>query len=118
MDPSSDQFSALRSDLTALGEAAVLTCLRIQGPGAGFTLDVLDRYAQALSRLTTIYTVSADREYVRALVANEVQGGRFADGGRVLVFNDGRQSIGGLAVRRNELYAAIETLRRGNMPRD
>ena len=107
---------AIPNDLTMLGEAAVLACLRVRGPSSGFTLAVLNLYAKALSRLATIYVVSEDREHIRALVADELQGGKFRDGGREIVFSDGRAKIRRLAVRLKELRPAIDSLKRDGPP--
>lgn len=107
---------ALQNDLTMLGEAAVLACLRVKGPSSGFTLAVLNLYAQALSRLATIYVVSEDREHIRALAPGDLQGGKFRDGGREVVFTDGRAKISRLAVRLRELHPAIEALKRDGPP--
>lgn len=109
---------AIPNDLTMLGEAAVLARLRVKGPTSGFTVAVLNRYAQALSRLATIYAVSEDRAHIRALAPRDLEGGKFRDGGREVVFNDGRAKIGRLAVRLRELHPAIAALKREGAPSD
>lgn len=113
MDRSED---AIPNDLTMLGEAAVLACLRVKGPSSGFSFAVLNLYAQALSRLLTIYEVSEDRKQVRSLSPGELQGGKFRDGGREVAFSDGRTKISRLAVRLRELHPAIEALKRDRPP--
>src|SRR3954464_13725267 len=107
---------AVPNDLTMLGEAAVLACLRVKGPSSGFSLAVVNLYAQALSRLITIYVLSEDRKQVRARAPGELQGGKFRDGGREVAFSDGRTKISRLAVRLRELHPAIEALKRGSAP--
>jgi hypothetical protein len=107
---------AIPNDLTMLGEAAVLACLRVKGPSSGFSLAVLNLYAQALSRLATIYVLSDDPKLVRSLSPGDLEGGKFRDGGREVVFSDGRTKISRLAVRLKELHPAIEALKRGSSP--
>lgn len=110
------QEDAIPNDLTMLGEAAVLACLRVKGPSSGFSVPVLNLYAQALSRLVTLYALSDDRKQVRSLSPGDLEGGKFRDGGREVVFSDGRTKIGRLAVRLKELHPAIEALKRGSPP--
>jgi hypothetical protein len=107
---------AIPNDLTPLGEASVLACLRVTGPSSGFTLAVLNLYAQALSRLVTIYVCSENGNQIRTLAYGDLKGGKFRDGGREVTFADGRAKIIRLAVRLAELHPAIEALKRNAPP--
>jgi len=107
---------AIPNDLTPLGEASVLACLRVTGPTSQFTLAVLNLYAQALSRLVTIYVCSENGKQIRALASGDLKGGKFRDGGREVTFADGRAKLTRLAVRLTELHRAIEALKRNAPP--
>ena len=71
-----------------------------------------DRNGTILSRFATIYAVSEDRKDIRALGPDDLRGGQFRDGGREIVFPDGRTKLTGLAMRRSELAWAIDALKR------
>jgi len=87
-----------------------------QGAQLGFQFGGVESLAQALSRLATIYVLSDDPKQVRSLSPGDLEGGKFRDGGREVVFSDGRTKISRLAVRLKELHPAIEALKRGSSP--
>lgn len=73
----------------------------------------LDRLAQKLARLATLYSVSEDRKSIVALGSHDTHRGRFKMAGRVMEFRDGRSAITGLAVTLTSLKAAIDRLNAG-----
>ena len=73
----------------------------------------LDRLAQKLARLATLYSVSEDRKSIVALGLHDMRRGRFKMAGKVVEFPDGRRAITGLAVTLTSLNAAIDRLNAG-----
>jgi hypothetical protein len=101
----------LLNDLVAMPIAATLAYLRLTGRNDKVTEAQMDAMAAELARLITVYSVSDSRDSVQALGPDDTQGGRFRQAGKVVEFDDGRR-IGGLAVTRTSLDAAIEALKR------
>jgi hypothetical protein len=105
-----DRDGAL-NDLVSMPIAATLAYLRLTGRNEKVTEAQMDAMAAEIARLITVYSVSENRDSVRALGPDDTQGGRFRQAGKVVEFADGRR-IGGLAVTRTSLDAAIEALKR------
>jgi hypothetical protein len=101
----------LLEDLVPMPEAALLA--HLSAFGMDHTISRLHRedMAQTLARLLTVYAVSDDRETVRRLAAADLEGGFFAEGGRVVRFKDRRAPITGLAVTRSALKAAVAAVK-------
>ena len=71
--------------------------------------DRLDGAAEALASLAPIYRTDGDEPLVVA--GSALATGRFTDGAETLRFSDGRESISALAIRRGDLYTAIEQIK-------
>jgi hypothetical protein len=112
-DPSErEKRHKLLDELVAMPLAATLAYLRTTGKNVKLGDAELDRMAEELSRLITLYSVSEARDSVVALGPDDTQGGRFKKAGNVVEFSDGRAPITGLAVTRTSLNAAIDALKR------
>lgn len=100
------------NDLVSLAEAAVTAYMHTAGPAT--TLSELQRndMGERLARVLTLYSISDDRESVRALTAADLEGGTFSQGARIITFRDGRPPIANLAVTRTSLKAAIGRMRK------
>jgi hypothetical protein len=98
------------SELIPMAEAAITAYRDVVGAGS---ISVVGRnvMAQILSDVLTPYACAADKS-VRALTADEIRGGIFADGGRQIAFADGRAPITDIAVTRGGLNAAMEVMKR------
>lgn len=101
----------LLADLVPMPEAALLTHLSAFGMDHTISRLHRDDMAQALARLVPVYAVSDDRQTVWSLAAADLEGGFFAEGGRVVRFTDGRPPITGLAVTRSALKAAVAAVK-------
>ena len=99
--------------MVTMAEAVVTACTEVEMPLPRTISDATrNQYAMLLSRLVTVYTISADQTDVRELDRELIAGGTFRDGGREIVFKDGRESIGNLAITRPALRGAIEVVKR------
>ena len=92
-------------------EAALLAYLSAFGIDQTISRLNRDGMAETLARLVTLYSVSPDGTRVRCLTPAELRGGVFAEGGKWLRFPDQREPIGGLAVTRTALKAALAALK-------
>ena len=101
----------LLEDLVPMPEAALLAHLSAFGMDHTISRLHRDDMARMLARLVTVYAVSDDRETVWRLAAADLEGGFFAEGGRVVRFKDGRAPITGLAVARSALKAAVAAVK-------
>ena len=106
----------LLKDLVSLAEASLMA--HISAFGIDNTISRIHRndMAESLAKLLTVYAVSNDRLTVRRLTPADLQGGIFADGGRVVRFRDDRDPITGLAVTREALKAAVIALKDTRKP--
>lgn len=93
--------------------AATWAHARTTGRSVKATDAELERLAQKLARLATLYSVSRDRRSIVALGPHDTHGGRFRMAGNVMEFRDGRSAITGLAVTLTSLNAAIDRLNAG-----
>lgn len=98
-------------ELVPMQEAALLAYLSAFGIDHTISRLSRDDMAETLAQLVTIYSVSADRTTIRCLTPADLQGGTFAEGGKWLRFGDRREPIGGLAVTRTALKAAVAALK-------
>lgn len=78
--------------------------------------DRLDIAAVALSSLAPIYRTDGDEP--RIVTEPALAAGRFTDGAEILRFSDGTESISDLAIRRGDLYAAIEQIKMARAARN
>jgi hypothetical protein len=101
----------LLEDLVPMPEAALLAHLSAFGMDHTISRLHRDDMAQTLARLLTVYAVSDDRGSVQRLADADLEGGSFAEGGRVVRFKDGREPITGLAVTRTALKAAVAAVK-------
>lgn len=99
------------NDLVTMAEACVTAFVEVEGSIAQVPGAARNRFAELLSQLVCVYTLSADRQHVRALSQSDRHGGAFRDGGREIAFTDGRAPIHDLAVTRTSLKAAIGALK-------
>ncbi|HVL35194.1 MAG TPA: hypothetical protein VM489_05935 [Burkholderiales bacterium] len=104
-------------ELVAMPEAALLVHIAASGIDATISRLHRDDMAETLARLIPVYSVGEDGRPLRSLAWPDLQGGIFAHGGRIVRFRDARASIGGLAVTRMGLKAAIAALKDARAPR-
>jgi hypothetical protein len=78
--------------------------------------DRLDIAAVALSSLAPIYRTDGDEPQI--VTEPALAAGRFIDGAEILRFSDGRGSISALAIRRGDLYIAIEQIKMARAARN
>lgn len=97
--------------LISVAEAAVIVCFEVgmTGPYASKNIDLM---ADTVAHLCTLYLMSSADETIRALQKKELRGGRFVDGAKRMVFEDGRPALERIAVTRTALGAALETIQR------
>lgn len=111
-DPKKEARHRLLNDFVTLPEAAVVAHVHTIALDATIPDAQRDEMAEQLSKLVTLYSLSDDRTNIRALSAEDMRGGTFTGGGRLITFKDGRPPITGLAVTRTALRAALEVLKR------
>jgi hypothetical protein len=99
-----------------VSEAAAIVCFEV-GMTGPYSLKNLDTMADTLAQLCTLYLTSSADETIRALQKEELRGGRFVDGARRMVFQDGRPAFEHLAVTRTALRAFTETIHRARTER-
>ena len=102
------------SDLLPLPVAAAIICDSLASHleaarATGAVHGRLDGAAVALASLAPIFRTDGDEPLVVAESA--LATGRFTDGAETLRFSDGRGSISALAIRRGDLYTAIEQIK-------
>jgi hypothetical protein len=71
--------------------------------------DRLDGAAVALASLAPIYRTDGDEPLV--IAESALATGRFTDGAETLRFSNGEEPISALAIRRGDLYTAIEQIK-------
>ena len=82
------------------------------GLSGAISEDHLNAMALELSKLLTVYVVSeAGAPTARALTADELQGGVFAERAGAITYPDGRPAIRELAVTSTALFAVLKVLR-------
>jgi len=109
--PQLDDSDRLLKELVPMQEASLQAYISAYGIETTITRMHRNDMAEILSQLLTLYSVSEDRKSVRRVRREELRGGIFADGGRVVRFRDERAAIGGLAVTREALEAAVAALK-------
>jgi hypothetical protein len=103
----------LLDELVFMYVAATWAHARTTGRNVKATEPELDRLAQTLARLATLYSVSEDRKSIVALGPHDTHGGRFKMAGKVMEFRDGRSALIGLAMTLTSLNEAIDRLNAG-----
>jgi hypothetical protein len=96
--------------LVPLSEAVLTACFQTGMSGAISKLKA-DAMVSILAQRCTVYLVSKDKT-VRALTSEELTKGTLVEGGRCMVFADGRERLQRLMVTRSALRAAIAAIRR------
>ena len=99
-----------------MAEAAAIFCFEA-GMTGPYSLGNLDLMAETVAQLCAIYLGSNADETIRALTQDDLRGGRFVDGGKRMVFSDGRPALEHLFVTRTALRAALALISRGRMTR-
>lgn len=94
-----------------MSEAAALAWLSTRRDAAKPGDAECEAMALQLSRLVAVYALSPSHEQIRTLTASDLRGGRFAERGDAVRFDDGRAPITGLCMTRAALNAAIKTLK-------
>ena len=94
-----------------LAEAAATFCFD-SGMTGPYSLRNLDLMAETVAKLCPIYLGSSADETIRALMEHDLRGGRFADGGKRMVFSDGRPALEHLFVTRTAFRAALALIAR------
>jgi hypothetical protein len=110
-EPQLDDSKRLLQELVPLYEASLLAYLSAYGIDTTITRMHRNDMAESLAQILTIYSVAEDRKTVRRVSREELQGGIFAEGGRLVRFRDDRPAIAGLAVTRSALDAAVAALK-------
>lgn len=97
--------------LVPITEAAAIMCFEagMTGPYSPRNIDIM---AETVARLCPLYLASSADETIRPLQKDEMRGGRFVDGAKRVVFEDGRPVLENLVVTRTALRAALETVQR------
>ena len=103
-------------ELVPMPEASLLAYISAFGIDTTITRMHRNDMAESLSQLLAVYAVSEDRKSIRRVSPDELRGGIFADGGRVVRFRDERGPITGLAVTREALKAAVAALKDTKKP--
>lgn len=73
------------------------------GTTGPYSLSNLDLMAGTVTELCTLYVVESADETMRPLQEDELRNGRFVDGARRMVFEDGRPALEHLVVTRTAL---------------
>ena len=94
-----------------VAEAVVIFCFEA-GMTGPYSLRDRDLMAETVVKLCTVYVGSNADETIRALTEDEVRGGRFVEGGKRMVFSDGRPALEHLFVTRTALRAALALMAR------
>jgi hypothetical protein len=100
------------NSLVSMPEAAAMAFISTAPGGRKPSEADSDAMALQLSRLVSLYALSPNREQIQTLTQSDLRGGRFAGGGEVLAFDDGRPEIRGICMTRAALKIALETLKR------
>jgi hypothetical protein len=79
------------------------------GPYSSKNLDLM---AGTVAELCTLYLASSADETMRPLHKEDLLGGRFVDGAKRMVFEDGRPPLEHLVVTRTSLRAATAVVQR------
>jgi hypothetical protein len=99
-----------------LAEAAATFCYE-SGMTGPYSLHNLDLMAITVARLCPVYLGSSADQTISALTEDHARGGRFADGGKRMVFSDGRPALEHLFVTRTALRAALALITRSGITR-
>jgi hypothetical protein len=111
-DPTREARHKFLNNAVTMTEAAFFACIETTGGTPRRIPAVeLNLMAGVLAALVNVFSVADDRSTVKQLGKETLKGGTFSEGGRVLMFVDGRSSIGDLVVTRNEFKAALEILK-------
>jgi hypothetical protein len=104
---------ALRNELMLLEVATALAFDRLFGrePLMKSTPQARDRIAHAMAALVSIYTFDEQKASIHELRYDDLRRGRFSEGGRQLLYSDGRKPLLRVAVRNADLGQAINRLR-------
>jgi hypothetical protein len=116
LSPEEQATERLLKELVPLQEAAMLAYISAYGIDTTITRIQRNDMAESLSKLLSVYAVSDDRKSIRRVGAEDLQGGIFADGGKIVRFRDDREAITGLAVTREALKAAVAALKDTKKP--
>src|SRR5919108_2282634 len=111
MRATSSEETAVPGELVSMPEAALIAYIAAFGIDTTISRLHRNNMAETLSRLLTVYSVSADGASVRKLTQADLRGGSFTEGGRSIRFADEREPISGLAVMRQGLKAAVAALK-------
>ena len=109
--PELDDSERLLRELVPMQEASLQAYISAYGIETTITRMHRNDMAESLSQLLMLYSVSEDRKSVRRVSREELRGGIFAEGGRIVRFRDDRPTISGLAVTRAALEAAVAALK-------
>jgi hypothetical protein len=115
-DKATDGPNRLMNELVPMPEAALLAYISAYGIDSTITRIHRNDMAEVLVRLLEIYAVSDDGKAVRRVELQELEGGIFSDGGRIVRFRDDREAISNLAVTRGALKAAVAALKDTKKP--
>jgi hypothetical protein len=97
--------------LVPLAEAAAIMCFEV-GMTGPYSLHNIDTMADTIAQLCTLYVASSADETMKAFQKDDLHGGRFIDGAKRMVFDDGRPALDHLVVTRTELRAALVVVQR------
>src|SRR5687768_8587184 len=105
------QPQGLIGELVSMPVAAALAYIRITGKNEKLSDAQMEAMAAELARLITVYSVSDQRDSVRALGPADTQAGPFRQAGKPAEFAAGRKQITGLAVTPPPPNKATEPLK-------
>ena len=97
--------------LVPITDAAAMLCFDV-GMTGPYSQSNLDLMAGTVAELCTLYVASSADETMIALRKEDLRGGRFVDGAKRMVFEDGRPALEHLVVTRTALRAATAVVHR------
>ena len=95
--------------LVPIAEAAAIACFEVgmTGPYSPRNIDIM---ADTVAQLCGLCVGCSTGKTITALNRDELRGGRFVDGAKRMVFQDGRPALEHLFVTRTALRAALATI--------
>ena len=100
------------NNAVTMAEACSLACMETGATKTKeFSEEELNKMAGLFAGLVSLFSVRDTQDTVELVKAERLRGGRFKDGGRVVVFIDGRQPLEDLVMTRTAFKAALQILK-------
>lgn len=111
-DPNREARHKFLNNAVTMAEACLLGCMETSASKANkFSEEELNKMAGLFSGLVSLFSVRDTRDTVELVKSERLRGGTFKDGGRVIVFIDGRQPLEDLVMTRTAFKAALQILK-------